>query len=72
MKLESGRTQDIKDVSMIITSEKNAQPLDLIEQLKEMGFTIDILTLLEAYGMAHGMDWLMAFYYENEEHLLNL
>jgi hypothetical protein len=66
MKLESGRELDLKDVAAIIKSGGNKQPFALINKLNEMGFVIDISVLLEAYGTAYGMDWLMEFYTENE------
>jgi len=72
MKLESGREQDLRDVSVIISRKKNTEPFSLFSELKEMGFHIDVSMLLEAYGMAFGMDWLMKFYTENELELQKL
>ena len=72
MKLESGREQDLKDVSDIISSDKNTEPFSLFSELKKMGFHVDVSMLLEAYGMAHGIDWLMKFYTENEAELQKL
>ena len=72
MKLESGREQDLRDVSDIISSNNNTEPFSLFSELIEMGFHVDVSVLLEAYGMAHGMDWVMKFYTENEVELQKL
>ena len=72
MKLESGREQDLMDVATILASDKNENPLALLTKLVDMGFDIDISVLLETYGQAYDMDWLMKFYINNEERLRKL
>ena len=65
MKLTSARGQDLKDVADILKREKE-QPLELFSKLADMGFDIDISTLLDAFEGAYGMDWLEEFYMKNE------
>jgi len=65
MKLTSARERDLKDVGEILAGEKNKTPFELMATLKEMRFSIDVSLLLEAFGMAYGIDWLETFYNEN-------
>lgn len=67
MKLESSREQDLHDVATILKSENMEQLFELQSDLKKMQFTIDISDLLEAFGLAHGMEWLKVFYENNED-----
>jgi hypothetical protein len=69
MKLISARGQDLNDLADIIRSKEDMQPLELMIQLNEMGFTVDISLLLDAFEGARGMDWLDSFYKENQEEL---
>jgi len=69
MKLYSQREQDLRDVASILRQDNNEQPFELLSKLKDMKFDIDISLLLEAYEMAHGMNWLDNFYTENSEEL---
>ena len=69
MKLTSARARDIKDVGEILAGEGTQKPFELVESLHIMGFNIDISLLLEAFGMAYGMDWLETFYRENAKRL---
>ena len=69
MKLKSARGQDIRDVSEIIKNTKNLQPFELLKTLDGMGFTIDVSILLDAYGEAHGMEWLEEFYIMHEQEI---
>jgi len=69
MKLHSGREQDIKDVADIVSADKNERPLELLSQLKDMGFSPDISDLLDAFGAAHGIDWLEVYYNEHQAEL---
>ena len=70
MKLFSQRFQDLKDVSIIIRQNNNEQPFELMKELNDMKFNIDVSLLLEAYEMAYGMEWLNNFYISNSEELL--
>jgi SAM-dependent methyltransferase len=72
MKLTSARERDIKDVGVILLGEGEEHPFGLMEKLKGMGFSIDISLLLEAFGMAYGIDWLETFYHENAKMLSGL
>ena len=69
MKLYSQREQDLRDVASILRKDNNEHPFELFSKLKHMKFDIDISLLLEAFEMAHGMDWLDNFYTENSEEL---
>ena len=69
MKLYSQREQDLRDVASILRQDNNEQPFELLSKLKDMRFDIDISLLLEAFEMAHGMNWLDNFYTENSEEL---
>lgn len=67
MKLESPREQDLHDVATILKSENMERLFELQSDLQKMRFTIDISDLLEAFGLAHGMEWLKVFYENNED-----
>ena len=69
MKLYSQREQDLRDAADILRQDNNEQPFELFAKLRDMKFDIDISLLLEAFEMAHGMDWLDNFYTENAEEL---
>jgi len=69
MKFESARVQDLSDISTILKHDNNNEPFKLRAKLIDMGFNIDISLLLEAYGAAHGMEWLENFYRSNETEL---
>jgi len=69
MKLYSQREQDLRDVASILRQDNNEQPFELLSKLKDMRFDIDISLLLEAFEMAHGMNWLDDFYTKNSEEL---
>ena len=69
MKLVSARGQDLRDLAAILKSRKEMQPFGLLSRLAEMGFAIDISILLDAFEGAYGMEWLDAFYIENETEL---
>ncbi|MCL1844237.1 MAG: hypothetical protein FWF79_10535 [Defluviitaleaceae bacterium] len=72
MKLESERVQDIHDVATILKDNNDKQPIELLAELKNMGFNIDIAVLLDAYERAYGMAWLEQFYIYNESELQEL
>ena len=69
MKLLSGREQDLRDIGDILKKDRNEQPFELLSELVDMEFDIDVSSLLDAYERAHGMDWLEAFYAKNQEDL---
>jgi hypothetical protein len=69
MKLVSGREQDLIDVAAILKNENNEQPFELLTQLEIIGFSVDISDLLDAFGTAHGIEWLDNFYGNNETKL---
>jgi len=72
MKLESSRNRDLTDVVMILKSTGNKELFPLITNLENIGFNVDISAILEAYGLAHGEEWLAKFYTDNEEKLHKL
>ena len=67
MKLASGREQDLMDVGDILKKNRNEKPFELLSELVDMRFDIDISGLLDAYEKAHGMDWLDEFYVNNQD-----
>ena len=69
MKFASARGQDMKDLVEIIKCNEELQPLTLMSKLGEMGFDIDISMLIDAFEGARGMEWLDAFYKENEDEI---
>ena len=70
MKLESARKQDLEDAAEIIKREKVNESGDLIAVLSSYGFPqIDESLLLEAFGIAYGMDWLEQYFIEHEEEI---
>ena len=69
MKLHSGRDQDLKDAADIIRKDGVQEPFELMEELENIGFTVDISNLLDTFGEAHGIDWLTNFYEENQNKL---
>jgi len=71
MKLYSGREQDIQDVATILKNNKDAQPLELLSELKDIGFNPDVSTVLDAFELVNGMDWLTEFYEKHESELQN-
>ena len=73
MKLESGREQDLKDIGLIIQHEGFKAPFELVEQLRQQGFSqMDFSMLLEGFSYAYGMEWLENFYREHENQLEEL
>ena len=72
MKLYSGRGQDLEDVASIIKKMRIADPEVLKEKLHDYGFSpVDESLLLEAFGIAYGMDWLESYYISHEEEINN-
>jgi len=69
MKLASGREQDLMDVGDILKENRNEKPFELLSELVDMRFDIDISGLLDAYEKAYGMDWLDEFYVNNQDYL---
>jgi len=72
MKLHGGRDRDLRDVQKILKSNNDEQPLELLSELKKMGFEIDISVILDTYHGVYGMDWLETFYRNNQEELSKL
>ena len=71
MKLESGREQDLEDVAAIIRKCAFQTPEELVLRLQQYGFKrADESLLLEAFGLAYGMDWLEKYFMENQEEIL--
>lgn len=72
MKLSSGREQDVKDAGNVISKEGLTSPFYLVQELREYGFEIDVSLILEAFGVAYGMDWLADYYQKHQEEIINL
>jgi len=66
MKLTSAREQDLKDTADILKHNNIEQLFELLSKLVDMKFEIDISVLLDTFGRAYGIDWLEAFYRNNE------
>ena len=60
---------NMKDLAEIIKHNEDLQPLSLLSKLSEMGFDIDISILIDAFEEARGMEWLDAYYKENEQEI---
>lgn len=68
MKLESARERDIDDVASIIKLLKIEKPVELRKKIERYGFAVfDESLLLEAFGIAYGMEWLEKYYTDNED-----
>lgn len=72
MKLNSGREQDIDDVAQIIKKTDIKDIDDFYDRIKPFSSQrYDESLLLEAFGHAYGMDWLVDYYTKQEANLLN-
>ena len=70
MKLCSARVQDIEDAASILKKEKIISPESLLSKCRRYGLgPVDESVLLEAFGIAYGMDWLEKYYIEHEEEI---
>jgi hypothetical protein len=70
MKLSSAREQDVQDAAAIVRKMEIKDPEDFWNRVHRYGFYhIDESVLLEAFGIAYGMDWLEKYYLEHEEEL---
>ena len=72
MKLQSSRNRDLTDVVTILKSTGDKELFQLMKNLENIGFKVDISAILEVYGLAHGEDWLTKFYTDNEAKLYKL
>lgn len=73
MKLVSGRERDIKDVAAILVRLEIDNLEKFRKTLNKFNFrSIDDSLLLEAFGIAYGMDWLERYYDENEDDIVKL
>ena len=71
MKFNSGREQDMRDIGSIIQKLQINDPDILENKLVQYGFgNIDESMVLEAFGIAHGMDWLEQYYIANQEKII--
>lgn len=70
MKLYSARAQDIDDAASIIKKLSLKSPDRFRKKMKSYGFnSIDESLLLEAFGLAYGMDWLEEYYIKSESRI---
>lgn len=70
MKMESARSQDLKDIAEIIKYKQFRSPFETFDNLKKMGFDlIDFSMLLEGFSYAYGIDWLEEFFTKNQNKL---
>ena len=70
MKLVSARGQDIEDVAAILKKLNIESPEEFSDQIDLYGFPhIDESLLLEAFGIAYGMNWLEEYFIKHEEEL---
>ena len=68
MKLYSAREQDVEDVAAVIRKLSLKSPDRLRKKMTSYGLSrIDESILLEAFGLAYGMQWLEQYYVANEE-----
>ena len=73
MKLVSGREQDIKDVAAILVKLEIDNLENFRKTLNKFNFrSIDDSLILEAFGIAYGMEWLERYYNENEDAIVKL
>lgn len=66
MKLESARSRDIEDAGSIILSEKFEDILGTARMLEDLGFQIDFSSLMDAFEISYGLEWLAEYL---EEHI---
>ena len=70
MKLNSARSQDIEDVGAIIKKLDIRRPDEFRKKILTYGFPDpDESLVLEAFGLAYGMEWLEAYYLSNEDEI---
>lgn len=70
MKLYSAREQDIEDAAYILRTRHISSPEQFRSLLESYGFqNIDESVLLEAFGVAYGMEWLSGYFREHEEEI---
>lgn len=65
IKAQSGREQDIIDMGDIIKNLALASPFHVEQMISAMGINCDFSDILEAFGLAYGMDWLEDFFLEH-------
>ena len=64
---------DIQDFAAIIRKIEIKNPEELMNRLKRYGFYyVDESVLLEAFGIAYGMNWLEEYYTHHEEEINNI
>ena len=66
MKASTGREKDVEDIGLLIKVLEDKKPFDLKRRVDSYGFDMDESILLEGYGNAYGLDWLVEFYKNNE------
>ena len=70
MKLISAREQDVQDVGKILRKTGIDSPEVFLKIVESYGFShIDESVLLEAFGLAYGMEWLENYYLTHEEEI---
>lgn len=65
MKLSSGRSKDMRDVSMLIRKLNSEDPVSLHKELTQMGFAPDLSDVLSCFDGAYGTRWLTAYFKNN-------
>ncbi len=72
MKIKSGRKQDVMDAAMIITALHIDSPQHFMDMMHKYGLSdLDNAVLMDAFGMAYGMEWMEKYYREYESEILS-
>jgi hypothetical protein len=72
MKLTSLRNRDMVDLTTIINSNNELDPIKLYNHLTAIGFNIDVSAVLEAFGEACGIAWLESYYIDHESEIISM
>lgn len=67
MKAQSLREQDVQDIGKLINHFEIKDPDKLLEQLNEYNFHPDFSVILEGFGYAYGIEFLVSYYKRKEQ-----
>ena len=72
MKIKSGRRQDVMDAAMIISFLHIVSPKAFLSNMQRYNLgDLDDAVLMDAFGMAYGMEWMENYYRENESQIIS-